>query len=40
MWEPHGLDCAVYLDVANEAMQMTRSGASVREVRAAMEDAK
>ena len=36
-WEPHGLDCAVCLDVANEAMQMTRSGASVRDIRAAIE---
>ena len=35
--EPHGLDCAVCLDVANEAMQMTRSGASVRDIRAAIE---
>ena len=33
-WEPHGLDCAVCLDVANEAMQMTRSGASVTDIRA------
>ena len=36
-WEPHGLDCAVCLDVANEAMQMHRSGASVRDIRAAIE---
>ncbi len=36
-WEPHGLDCAVCLDVANEAMQMTNSGASVRDIRAAIE---
>jgi hypothetical protein len=36
-WEPHGLDCAVCLDVANEAMQMTRSGASVTDIRAAIE---
>ena len=36
-WEPHGLDCAVCLDVANEAMQMQRSGASVRDIRAAIE---
>jgi hypothetical protein len=36
-WEPHGLDCAVCIDVANEAMQMTRSGASVRDIRAAIE---
>jgi hypothetical protein len=36
-WEPHGLDCQVCLDVANEAMQMHRSGASVRDIRAAIE---
>ncbi len=36
-WDPHGLDCAVCIDVANEAMQMTRSGASVRDIRAAIE---
>jgi hypothetical protein len=36
-WEPHGLDCTVCLDVANEAMQMHRSGASVRDIRAAIE---
>jgi hypothetical protein len=36
-WEPHGLDCAVCLDVANEAMQMHRSGASVRDIRAVIE---
>ena len=36
-WEPHGLDCAVCLDVANEAMQMTRSGASVNAIRAVIE---
>jgi len=36
-WEPHGLDCAVCLDVANEAMQMHRSGASVRDIRTAIE---
>jgi hypothetical protein len=36
-WEPHGLDCAVCLDVANEARQMYSSGASVRDIRAAIE---
>lgn len=36
-WEPHGLDCAVCIDVANEARQMHRSGASVRDIRAAIE---
>ena len=36
-WDEHGLDCAVCLDVANEAMQMHRSGASVRDIRAAID---
>ena len=36
-WEPHGLDCTVCIDVANEAMQMHRSGASIRDIRAAIE---
>jgi hypothetical protein len=36
-WDAHGLDCAVCLDVANESMQMYRSGASVRDIRAAVE---
>jgi hypothetical protein len=36
-WDEHGLDCAVCLDVANEAMQMHRSGASVRDIRSAIE---
>ena len=36
-WEPHGLDCAVCIDVANEAMQMTRSGASVTDIRKVIE---
>ena len=36
-WEPHGLDCTVCLDVANEAMQMYASGASVRDIRASIE---
>jgi hypothetical protein len=36
-WEPHGLDCAVCLDVARDAQQMHSSGASVREIRVAIE---
>jgi hypothetical protein len=36
-WEPHGLDCAVCIDVANEAMQMHHSGASLPAIRAAIE---
>jgi len=36
-WEPHGLDCAVCIDVATEARRMHASGASVRDIRAAIE---
>jgi hypothetical protein len=36
-WEPHGLDCAVCLDVARDAQQLYSSGASVRDIRAAIE---
>ncbi|MFI5179730.1 MAG: PCYCGC motif-containing (lipo)protein, partial [Vicinamibacterales bacterium] len=36
-WEPHGLDCAVCLDVATEARQMFTSGASARDIRAAID---
>jgi len=36
-WEPHGLDCAVCLDVARDAQQMYSSGASVRDIRNAIE---
>jgi hypothetical protein len=36
-WEPHGLECAVCLDVATRSRQMYASGASVREIRAAIE---
>jgi uncharacterized protein with PCYCGC motif len=36
-WEPHGLDCAVCIDVATEARTMFNSGASVRDIRAAVE---
>jgi hypothetical protein len=36
-WEPHGLDCAVCIDVAVQAMQMHASGANVRDIRSAVE---
>ena len=36
-WEPHGMECNVCLDVATQAMQMHASGASVRDIRAAVE---
>jgi hypothetical protein len=36
-WEPHGVECAVCIDVATRARQMTASGASVEQIRAAVE---
>ena len=36
-WEDHGMECNVCLDVAQQAMQMYASGASVRDIRAAVE---
>jgi len=36
-WEPHGMECNVCVDVATQAMQMHSSGASVRDIRAAVE---
>lgn len=36
-WEPHGMECNVCVDVATQAMQMHASGASVRDIRAAVE---
>lgn len=36
-WEPHGLECAVCIDVATRARQMTASGASVAQIREAVE---
>ena len=36
-WEPHGMECNVCVDVATQAMQMHSSGASVRDIRAALE---
>ena len=36
-WEPHGLDCAVCIDVATQARQMFTSGAGIRDIRAAVE---
>ncbi len=36
-WEPHGTECQVCIDVGQQAMQMYSSGASVREIRAAVE---
>jgi hypothetical protein len=36
-WEEHGLECAVCIDVATRSRQMHASGASVGEIRAAVE---
>ena len=36
-WEPHGVGCAICLDVAHEAMQMHASGASIADIRATIE---
>jgi hypothetical protein len=36
-WEPHGLECAVCIDVATRSRQMHASGASVRDIRTAIE---
>ena len=36
-WEPHGTECTVCLDVGAEAMRMHAAGASVADIRAAVE---
>jgi len=36
-WEPHGLVCEICLSVAQQARQMHESGASITEIRAAIE---
>ena len=36
-WEDHGMECAVCIDVAHRSMQMFASGASPRDIRAAIE---
>jgi hypothetical protein len=36
-WQEHGMECAVCLEVAQRSMQMYASGASVRDIRAAIE---
>lgn len=36
-WDEHGVECAVCLDVATRARQMHASGASVTDIRAAIE---
>ncbi|HEY3045213.1 MAG TPA: PCYCGC motif-containing (lipo)protein [Vicinamibacterales bacterium] len=36
-WEDHGMECAVCLDVATRSLQLYTSGASVTDIRAAIE---
>jgi hypothetical protein len=36
-WEPHGVECAVCIDVATRSRQLLASGASVSDIRAAIE---
>lgn len=36
-WEDHGMECAVCLDVATRSLQLYSSGASVADIRAAIE---
>lgn len=36
-WEPHGLVCEVCIDVGAQAMQMTNAGASLAQIRDAIE---
>jgi hypothetical protein len=36
-WDEHGVECAVCIDVANRSRQMFESGASVRDIRTAID---
>jgi hypothetical protein len=36
-WNPHGMGCAICIDVARQAMQMHASGAGVADIRAAID---
>ena len=36
-WEPHGMECAICIDVAHQSMQMHASGASVAAIRTGVE---
>jgi hypothetical protein len=36
-WDEHGVECAVCIDVANRSRQMHASGASVRDIRSAID---
>ena len=37
-WDTHGMACTICIDVAREAQQLHTSGATVRDIRAAVED--
>ena len=37
-WDTHGMACTICIDVAREAMQLHTSGATVQDIRAAIED--
>jgi hypothetical protein len=37
-WEPHGVSCQVCIDVANDASRMQASGATVTQIRTAIEN--
>jgi len=37
LWDEHGMDCAVCIDVATQARQLFTKGAAVREIRAAID---
>ena len=36
-WDTHGMACTICIDVARDAMQLTRSGATVQDIRTAIE---
>jgi hypothetical protein len=36
-WEPHGIGCAICLDVGRDAMTLFKSGAGVQQIRTAIE---
>src|SRR5262245_59537069 len=36
-WEPHGIGCAICLDVGRDAMSLFNAGTSVQQIRAAIE---
>jgi len=38
-WEPHGMECQICIDVAHQAEQLHKAGASVGDIRAAVDKA-